>query len=204
MWNEFLSQHPSLPSLWAETWRILHQEAVFPGHPWYTASLSTQSGEGPEARTVVLRMADKEKHFLVCHSDSRAGKVAQIRRQPAVHWLFWDAANSVQLRASGLASLHHGNEQAREAWAQLPALTKGNMSAALPPGTPVGEPETGISAYTRHPEITEAENEAWFRHFVVIETQVLTMDWLWISRNGHRRARIDYRERRPLMQWLVP
>lgn len=175
-----------------------------PAHPWYTASLSTLSADGPDARTVVLRMADKEKHFLVCHSDFRAEKVAQLLRQPAVHWLFWDAAGGVQLRAGGVATLHHGNEVARHAWNNLSALTKGNMSASLPPGTPVGNPEAGIGAYTRQTEISAEDSEAWFRHFAVIETRVLTMDWLLISRNGHRRARIDYRERRPLMQWLVP
>ncbi|MDP5170193.1 MAG: pyridoxamine 5'-phosphate oxidase family protein [Bacteroidia bacterium] len=175
-----------------------------PAHHWYTAALSTVANGRPQSRTVVLRMVDIQQLLLTCHTDIRAKKVSELENSPAVQWLFWDPVEKTQLRIDAKATIHHQNQLAEEEWARLSPLTKGNMSASLVPGSPVDSAEAGIAAYHRSKSISPEQDRTWFEHFAVIETRVQHLEWLWLSREGHRRASFECAGAELKMAWLVP
>ncbi len=195
----------TLTTIWDEIWSFLAEGASSSAHPFYTGALTTIGTTGPTSRMVVLREATKETLTLTLHSDIRAAKIRDIRANPSVHWLFWNAADQVQLRISTLATLHYQDDVARAQWAHLPGLTKGNFSADLVPGGKISDAQTGIDTYTRVPNPSDENSEAWYRHFVVVQTNVQHVDWLSLSRSGHRRASFDCTSPESCqMSWLIP
>ena len=165
----------SLPPIEAAVWRELTAAPQDAQHPWRTPVLATTDGEVGDARTVVLRGVDAAKRRLTLFSDARAGKVAQLTTHPLgtlVHWspaLNWQLRLRVRLEAQrdGLAVSSH--------WARLKLSPAAHdYLSALPPGTTL---DNAIG--------TRGERE----HFALILAQVLSIDWLELHPQGHRRAR---------------
>jgi hypothetical protein len=165
----------SLAAIEAAVWRELMAAPQDARHPWRTPVLATTDGEIGDARTVVVRAVDAAKRHLTLFSDARAGKVVQLTAHPLgtlVHWsaaLHWQLRLRVRLEAQrdGLAVSSH--------WARLklsPAAY--DYLSALPPGSAL---DNAIGA--------RGERE----HFALIVAQVLSIDWLELHPQGHRRAR---------------
>ena len=165
----------SLAEVEAALWRELDDAAHHPQHPWRTAVLATTDGEVGDARTVVLRGSDSVAQRLTLFSDARAAKVAQLATHPLgtlVHWspaLHWQLRLRVRLEVQrdGLAVSSH--------WARLKLSPAAHdYLSALPPGSAL---DNAIGA--------RGERE----HFALIVAQVLSIDWLELHPQGHRRAR---------------
>lgn len=199
-----LPQSPTLEEIWTNIWASLIDGAGFSQHPFNKPILASAGDDGPEARTIVLRKVDNKKKILICHSDVRSKKTEQLRRSPVASWLFWDAASRIQLRLTTASTIHHLDEVAETAWAELSPTSKTNYSVALRPGTVIASAEAGIAAYDRNmsPEIDTART--WFQHFSVIHSTVVKADWLCLSRAGHRRARFIVSDQGVDSSWIVP
>ena len=194
-----------LDELRADIWSLLQRGAVDRRSAMHTPVFATQGAEGPAVRTVVLRDADERARRLTCHSDSRSGKVAALGENARSAWLFYEPQRKVQLRISGDAVVHQGNARTQERWARSPLQSRRCYCTAAPPGSPLAEPGEGLvpALVTRSP--TEAETVQYGRpFFVVIDTTVDTLEWLWLSAHGHRRARFCWDQARWQGTWLVP
>ncbi|MEJ2534152.1 MAG: pyridoxamine 5'-phosphate oxidase family protein [Gammaproteobacteria bacterium] len=183
---------PKLSAVLQGAWDALAAGAEQGRHPFHTPALASAGEAGPAVRTVVLRQADEEQRWLVCHTDLRSPKVALFRDHPRAAWMFYDREAKTQIRASGPVTLHHGDEVAKARWEASREQSRRCYHAALGPGAPLdsGGPRDDL-----------AEG---FGQFVVLRCRVEVMDWLYLRAQGHWRARFEWVENRWQGQWIAP
>jgi pyridoxamine 5'-phosphate oxidase len=177
---------PSLQQIEASIWRELAAASVDKGHGWRTAVLATRDAEGADARTVVLREVDAEARELIFFTDARSPKVAQLQAHSLGTLVLWSAPLSWQLRLRVRLTLASSGLKVSSRWARLQFTAAAqDYMAHLAPGT----------------ALTDAKVERGSReHFAVVTAQVLAVDWLALSADGHKRAAFDDGGSR----WLVP
>lgn len=156
-------------------------------------TVDAQDGS-PRARTVVLRHADPEALVLRCHTDRRSAKVREIEREPMVVWLFYDAAARVQLRIRARATVHLDGEVFEDAWQRTALMSRRCYLAPHEPGMPAEKPSANLpdDAIDSEPSLERSEDGR--ANFAVVQTRVLSMDWLWLRHDGHRRAAFVWNE----------
>ncbi|HMO45582.1 MAG TPA: pyridoxamine 5'-phosphate oxidase family protein [Rubrivivax sp.] len=182
-----MSRIDSLALIETSLWQELQLAAQQPGHEWRTLALGTVQGGEAQVRTVVLREVDAAAHELVFFTDARSAKVAQMQAQPIGALLCWSSRLSWQLRLRVALDVQSSGLKVSSCWARL-KLTPAAQDylSPLPPGSPVTEPY----------EPQRASRE----HFAVVSARVLSIDWLELHADGHRRARFSPDG----AQWLQP
>jgi pyridoxamine 5'-phosphate oxidase len=167
----------SLQAIEAALWRELQAAPRDKQHPWRAPVLATTDGESGDARTVILREVNTEQSTLLIYTDARAGKVAQITGHPLGTIVMWSPALGWQLRLRvHLQAVTDGLELSSR-WARLklsPAAS--DYLSPQAPGTPLA-----------HTLGTRGERE----FFALLEARVLSIDWLELHAQGHRRARFS-------------
>jgi pyridoxamine 5'-phosphate oxidase len=147
-----------------------------------SATLASLGADGsPQARIVILREAQSATKRLSFFTDARSPKVAEIERTPEVQWLLWHPTHQIQLRLTATAKRETDKAALDAAWArvsQSPAA--GDYLSFQAPGEALERSEAPLQ--------TDAPA------FCIIRTQIHSMDALKLSREGHRRARFEYRE----------
>jgi hypothetical protein len=170
----------------AAIWEELQRSARDRSHAWHTAVLATVDGDGADARTVVLREADAGSRQLRIYSDSRAGKVAQLQAHPVAMLVLWSSLLGWQLRCRLHCEIADDGIAVSSRWTGIklsPAAQ--DYLSPLPPGS-------ALDAQT--PALVHRE------YFAVITARVLSIDWLELHPDGHRRARFGDGPAR----WLQP
>ena len=182
----------TLQAVEAEVWRQLGEAtATVTGraHGWRTPVLATTDGQRADARTVVLREVDAANRHLWFYSDRRTAKLAQLTSHPDATLVMWCGALGWQLRCRVRLVLEAPGPATASRWARI----KGSPSAQdylspLPPGTPRGT------------EPAEPPSPSTDRNFAVIRAALMSLDWLELHRDGHRRAIFDDQAPR----WVQP
>ena len=184
--------HPwacNLSQLYAEVWarltRGVHDRHAPARHP----TLATVTSDGrPQARTVVLRAADKTAGSLDIHTDLRSAKVGELRITPfaAVH--VWDASAHLQLRLEAHVTLLTGPKVAA-IWASVAAASRLSYGSTPAPGQ-------RIAQALDYKKVADPES------FVVLRLAVATIEALHLGPN-HRRAQFD-RSDNWAGTWLAP
>jgi len=159
---------------------------------FHTGVLATVDDMGPDVRTVVLRVADRQDKRLICHIDARSKKCADIEANNRISWLFYDDVERLQVRLRGTARLHRTDDFAEERWAASPNHCRRIYFAEHAPGTesPMMPVHMRPPFDLRNP--TQEESEVVRPNFAAIETFIESMDVLILYRMAHRRARIVY------------
>ncbi len=176
----------TLAEIEAAIWSELKAALQTRGHPWRQAVLATADGEGADARTVVLREVDVQERTLVFYTDARSPKVAQIAAHPRGTLVLWAATLGWQLRLQVQLAVQSDGLSVSSRWARVSTtLAAQDYLSVLAPGSPLktAVPERG----TRE-------------HFAVLTANVLSIDWLELHADGHRRALFDARGQ----HWLAP
>jgi pyridoxine/pyridoxamine 5'-phosphate oxidase len=177
--------------LWQELTRAPHDRH----HEWRTPVLATQGIEqsGPQARTVVLRQANATDWTLCVFTDARSPKCAELVAQPLSQLTFWSTRLNWQLRVSAQATVAFDGEQVNAAWERVrQSRASADYLSEWAPGQPHASnkrQETGL------PDASQAH------HLAILNFKVISMDWLALSRDGHRRARLTQTGE---LAWLVP
>lgn len=171
-----------------------------PPHPWRQAVLASQSADGPQARTVVLRDLRHEPRELVFYSDARAGKVRELRADPRVQLVCWSPALGWQLRLQGRAQVETDGLDVTARWAAIRHRRAAqDYLAPLPPGAPLDAPAyaAGLQSEPRMDDDPKVPRH----HFAVVYLSISSLDWLELHPEGHRRARF---EAGAPARWLTP
>lgn len=179
----------------ARLWRELQRAPHDRHHEWRTPVLATQGidGSGPQARTVVLRHADAQLWSLRIYTDARSPKCSELAAQPLAQLTFWSKRLNWQLRVSAEATVEFEGEQVETAWErvkQSPAAA--DYLSALPPG----QIQSSIKPKAENSRQTLRQH-----HLAILNFKVSSMDWLALSKDGHRRARLTPAG---LVELLVP
>ena len=175
-------------------WEMLKDGAARGRAPFHTPVLANVADGQPEARTVVLRIADPDTRELVCHTDQRSPKVSALATSGSVLWVFYDPDAKVQLRLRGPSALHHGDEMAAARWAASRPDSRLCYQNPFAPGAEVPAPEAA------HPD-AEADG---YTNFTAIRCSVESFDWLYLDARGHRRAAFEWQQGTWLGRWVAP
>ena len=166
-------------------------------HPFATPTVGTR---GPDLRTVTLRHVDRSVRRLTFHSDARATKISEIRRDPAVAWHCWDPERQQHLVLQGRAAVHTSDEVAEHWWKQEPPQALRRYARTQAPGTSLGAP----ADYDEGPSSEAEDADDGPAHFAVVRTTVERIDWLHTHPDGHYRAHFQWNGKLFRSTWVVP
>jgi len=149
--------------------------------------LATTCADGlAQARTVVLREVRAATEQLLIYTDARSPKVAELRAQPLASVVLWSSHLNWQLRLQLRFDVVLDGAEVRTAWECVrQSSSASDYLASRGPGAPLPDQS--------EPSLREPR-------LAVLVGRVLSMDWLELRREGHRRARLDGRG----VEWLVP
>lgn len=184
--------HPwaaDLASLHAQVWtrlmRGVHDRHAPARHP----TLATIGTDGtPQARTVVLRAADKPGATLDIHTDLHSAKVAELRAAPRAALHVWDPSPHLQVRIEAEVAILSGAAVA-DTWDRVPEASRLAYGSTPAPGQPIDD----ALAYEKSPDPAS---------FAVLRLSVLAIDAVHLGPD-HRRARF-VRMDDWAGQWLAP
>ncbi|KMO12312.1 pyridoxamine 5'-phosphate oxidase family protein [Methylobacterium platani] len=181
-----------------ETWRRLEEGAAHQSG-FHTPALATIGRDGaPRLRTVVLRGVDRTLRTLRVHCDARSGKAAEIAADPRAALHAYDPKAKLQVRIEGTARLHGQDAVARAAWAASRPMSRVCYATSPGPGTPLAE--GGATIQPRDDEAVEAG----FPEFRVIVLTAARLEFLYLARQGHRRALFTWDGEAEAATWLAP
>jgi pyridoxine/pyridoxamine 5'-phosphate oxidase len=178
-----------------QIWKELGRASLDRHHEWRTPVLASADAKGlPDARTVVLRQVDAVAAQLTFYTDSRSPKVAQLQAQASAVLVFWSARLNWQLRVRVTCSVITSGPEVEALWQGVQqSAAAGDYLSPLPPGA-VLSPGSGTA------DAAKANAPAPTHSFALLRVQVLHMDWLELSRDGHRRAQLSANS----WEWLTP
>lgn len=178
-----------LDRAFAAVWRMLGEGVSDRRRAFHTPALVSLGLDGwPKARTVVLRSVDRETATLRCHTDLRSPKVAELRDNPKVAVLAYDAGQKLQVRLQGIAGIDTNGEIADGAWASSTLWARRCYAAPLAPGTRTDAPCGNLTEALTDRQPTHEEAEGGRGNFATITVEIQRIDWLYLLAAGHRRG----------------
>ena len=173
-----------------QVWRELEKACLDRHHAWRTPVMATTSSDDSvNARTVVLRKVDRFNQSLMIFTDQRSLKVREIIKQPKAVFAFWSPRLNWHLRVEVEVSVMKDLTMLNTLWQTIkdsPSVM--DYLHAQAPGTALAKATTGQAPATEN------------NQFAVLTAAVIKIDWLELSREGHRRAKITNDN----WEWLVP
>lgn len=154
-------------------------------HPVFA---TVSSNGAPEARTVVLRGANREAGVLEVHTDSGSDKVRSLQAHPVAQLHVWDEKAKLQIRATAEVDIETGKSVAHK-WTRVPEGSRMAYGASPNPGTPIDH----AHAYTK------LASSDWF---TVLTCRLVEIELMQLV-DPHRRA-VFTRNTDWIGQWRVP
>ncbi len=188
-----INKNDSLTEVIRNVKHELNRGALDSKHPFRFVCLGTLGSEGPSMRYVVLREVTRQLELLI-YTDKRSGKVTELAQNNSVSLLFYHPSKRVQLRVSGKAHLHQGDELASRHWDHVQGESLKAYGPVVPPGTPISDP---ADAYN-WPEHIDATNFTLIR-IVPNHIDVLQLNGFEHLRVGMERSGPDWEA-----HWLAP
>ena len=196
----------TLEELETDCWRRLFYGARSSREPMHYMSVASYGESGISLRTVVLRAADPHGKTLRFHTDTRSGKFRELQADPRVSVLCYDNPQKMQIRMTGIATLHTDDALAEECWQKTALHSRRCYLAEAAPSSPSDVPTTGLPEHLRFQNPEPEESEMGRKHFAVVMIRMHSLDWLYLHAHGHRRAHFTYADNGVLQtkQWLHP
>ena len=188
------------------SWRLLEEAIENSTSPVRTPVLISVGADGvAQGRTVVLRGINRQQRQLQIYTDVRSAKVAQWRAQSTGTLGAYQPNPMMQLGLGVDATVNYNNAITYEAWAVMPGPNRCNYLTDPDPGSISVQATDGRPVINAESMPTHAENEIAYSHFAVIVFTINQLEWLYLPRRGHRRARFIW-DGPDLVQsdWLIP
>lgn len=199
-------EEPNLHTVLENVWHLLDKGVRDRRHGFHLPCLATWNPDfGPTARHVVLRGLDRKHRLLRFHTDARSGKAAEIAAEPRVALTFYDPGEETQVRAQAHAELHRSDAAAEAAWQKTRLFSRRCYLAQQAPGTPTEVPTAGLPFGLVDRSPTAEESEAGRANFAIVLCRIESLDWMYLSHMGHRRARFAWTAEGEVdARWLQP
>jgi 3-hydroxyisobutyrate dehydrogenase len=195
----------TLKELEQEVWKRLEKGALSYKDAMHNPVVANVNTHGVNMRTVVLRKVWQPQKQLAFYTDTRSGKWKELAIQNNISWLFYDAANYIQIRLSGDVTLHHDDSIAATSWDATTMNNRRNYSGEERPSSVIEFPLSGLPAAFETNDATSEDSLNGRKNFGVVITKVQWMEWLWLNNSGHRRATFTYLEDGSFTaNWLIP
>ena len=174
-------------------WQLIEQGVTDRNTMAHTPVLSTVGpSDEPKSRSMVLRDARRVDRMLLFYSDSRSWKIEEIISNPMASVLFYEMSKKIQVRMVCILSVHMANEYSKKRWDNVQKTSRISYQSALPPGARIENPAT-----------LEYQDEG-ERNFAVLEAEIRSLEWLYLSSRGNRRALFQWDKGIETSSWLVP
>ena len=165
---------------------------------FHTPVLSSFVEKTISTRTVVLREFDSKNRTLRFHTDSRSGKIEELKENSISSVHGYDPDLKVQIRLKGKTSLHIDNEISKKAWAESREMSKICYSVKDSPGNKISSPEP----FDLIKE--EIDIELGYNNFAVLHFSYDSLEFLFLKGAGHRRSLFDWNSDQLESSWLIP
>ena len=183
--------------IYNQIWSFLEEGVKDRNSPFHTPTLVTLENNNPAARTLVLRSANKETETLRFHTDQRSKKIEQINLNPNAEIHIYSQQEKLQLRFKSNLTLHDDGALVDDAWERSYGMSKICYQVDDIPGSVIESSD----AYKYIPK----ENNDGKDNFIVILAKIIEIEWLYLSCEGHRRAKFTHNKNNQLkVSWLVP
>ncbi len=195
----------TLDEILTHVWDTLQRGAADNQHAFHAPVFATVAGKKPQLRTVILRNTDRTQRKLFCYTDIRSGKVKELQNNPYAQWLFYDANHREQIRAHSTTVIHHKDTLTLQNWDKIPPQSRGNYLGTMPPGMPSSTYTANLSNDFRiedHP--SQKITEKGYQNFCVLESEVLSLEFLALRKKGHIRAKFEWENEQWKATWLAP
>lgn len=187
------TQDQSPEKIWQTVLHELNLGWFDTSHPFRFVSLGTQSEQGPEVRTVILREFEKVLDLYV-FTDFRSDKVCELRANPSATLHFYHPEKRVQIRIRAKAEIHHQDLVSDAFWGRLKGDSRLAYNSFLAPGTEISTPE---EAFNWAEEIDD-------RYFSVLRFIPHSFEVLQLNGLKHLKILFTKKEGQWVGQWLVP
>ena len=200
IWEKPVSHGEILKTIW----KNLDLGTLQRRHPFHAPVFGTLDGCEPRLRMVVLRRFWRKPPALAFHSHIGSPKIKQIKNNPNVYWLFYNAEEKLQIRIKGKAEIHLDDELAEEQWQSTELFSRRCYVGEAPTQTS-RKPTSGLPETLVDREPTREESESGRTNFVVITSTIQEIDCLEMNVKGHRRSLFSWQESGELeTRWLTP
>ena len=187
-----------------EIWALLSRGVVDRSEEFRLPVIIVNKGDFADGRIVVLRGAFKDRRVLRFHTDLRSSKVEALKNNQNIYFLFYNKKRKIQVRAKGLATIHHKNSITEEAWKKTQVVSRKCYLATNSPGSISAEPHPGYPKELEGKNPNIEDTEVGFENFCVIESKIDEMEWLYLASQGHRRAKLILKDEDVKTVWLIP
>ena len=186
-----------LDAVQSAAWGLLVRGVNDRRSPAHHPAVATVSPSGmPQVRTVVLRGCDPRTRTLTFHTDARSAKVEALAAHPFAVVHVYGPKQKIQLRLDARVTLHAADDIAAGRWERTRDMSRQCYRVTTAPGSAIESVEAI--------DFDRSHAESGYAHFVVVQARVTALEWLYLSAQGHRRARFEYARADTSATWLVP
>ena len=145
---------------------------------YHTFSVATSKNNITQNRTVVLRDYDSEEKIIRYHTNYSTQKIKDININDNSACVFYSKKDKVQIRINGISHIDNNNSLCNQKWNKMNEQSKLCYFQNISPGEKIESPEA----------ITQIKTSSVSKLFTVITIKIKTIDWLFLSRKGHKRV----------------
>jgi pyridoxamine 5'-phosphate oxidase len=147
------------------------------------------------SRVMVLREFNLKDRFMRFHTDYRAPKIKQYKKNNTATVLGYDPILKVQIKLQGTIESHYHNSITRSAWDGSTSRSKKCYSVRGGSSFKIDSP----SEY----DLKDGNIEDGYMNFAVLIFTFDSLEYLHLKSSGHRRALHTWNDNYA-SQWLVP
>ena len=183
-------------------WLMLDNAVRDRGSPFRIPVFICGNQDDFDGRIVVLRKSDQSNNLVQYHSDIRSDKISKLKDNKNASMLFYDKEEKIQVRLKVKCTINHENEITKDSWLKTGHISRKCYLVDSGPGTVSDTPTSGLRPELDNFEFTMKQSEAGYKNFTVIQCKVKSIEWLYLTAKGHRRARFDLENNKET--WLTP
>jgi len=162
---------------------------------FHSPTVSSIDESGINSRVMVLREFNLKKRFMRFHTDYRAPKIKQYKKNNIASVLCYDPILKIQIKLQGIIDVNYQNSITRSAW---DGSTNRSKKCYLVKG--------GSSLKISNPaeyDLKDGNIEDGYMNFAVLIFSFTTLEFLHLKSSGHRRA-LHIWDDELQSSWLVP
>ena len=162
---------------------------------FHSPTVSSIDESGINSRVMVLREFNLKKRFMRFHTDYRAPKIKQYKKNNIASVLCYDPILKIQIKLQGIIDVNYQNSITRSAWdgsttrSKKCYLVKGGSSLKI----------SNPAEY----DLKDGNIEDGYMNFAVLIFSFTTLEFLHLKSSGHRRALHTWDDKLQ-STWLVP
>ncbi|MCZ4408395.1 pyridoxamine 5'-phosphate oxidase family protein [Cryomorphaceae bacterium 1068] len=153
-------------------------------HPFREVAMATVDGV-PNIRMVILRKLKQDPLSILVYTDNRSGKIAELKANPHASFLFWHPTSKFQLKLKTKVVIHQNDKMAAQHYHSIGERGRESYNTVKAPGSAINAEKNPYS------ELKEKFDDS---EFCVLECNVMEMEALQLSREGHIRAHFNIKD----------